>query len=34
MFILLFLAILLGSLLLATFVVCACIIAGMVDLDE
>lgn len=34
MFILLFLSILLGSLLLGTFIVCACIVAGMVDVDE
>ena len=34
MFILLFLAILLGSLLLGTFIECAFILSGMVDVDE
>lgn len=34
MFMLLFFAILFGSLFLATFIVCACIVAGMVDVDE
>lgn len=34
MFILLYLGILFGALLLGTFVVCACIVAGMVDIDD
>lgn len=34
MFILLYLGILFGSLLLGTFVVCACIVAGMVDVED